>query len=38
MEPDRVTPEILNNVRVEAGNAHAILRPASWNVIRLKAG
>jgi len=34
--PDRVKPSALSGVRVQDGGVSAILRPASWNVIRAK--
>lgn len=34
--PDRVVPEASGNARTEEGICKAVLRPLSWNVIRLK--
>ena len=35
-DPDRVRPTKLDEVWVEGGKIHAVLQPASWNLIRLK--
>ena len=34
--PDRVRPSALSGVRVQDGDVSTALRPASWNVIRIK--
>jgi len=35
-DPDRISPTMLDEVWVEGGKIHAVLQPASWNLIRLK--
>ena len=37
-EPDKVAPVALSGVRIDGEQVHATLKPASWNVIRVKAG
>ena len=36
VEPDRVKPSALAAVQIEGSQLHAMLLPASWNVIRAK--
>ena len=36
VQPDRVKPTALTDVHVESAHLFATLRPASWNVVRLK--
>jgi alpha-N-arabinofuranosidase len=37
-QPNRIKPQPLPDIRIRKGGVRATLRPASWNVIRLKAG
>ena len=37
-QPERVKPGKLGDVKVKDGMISATLKPASWNVIRLKVG
>jgi alpha-N-arabinofuranosidase len=37
-QPNRIKPLPLGDIRIQNGGVRASLRPASWNVIQLKAG
>jgi alpha-N-arabinofuranosidase len=37
-KPDRIRPQPLRDIKIREGGVSAKLRPASWNVIRLKLG
>ena len=37
-EPDRVTPTVLHEVRIQSESVHATLVPASWTMLRFDTG
>ena len=37
-KPDRIKPLPLSDIKIQSDGLRATLRPASWNVIRLKRG